>query len=104
MGLFNRLIAETKNVFTRDVTIQNFSKNLYMIVITEYGKTRYGLLDYDLIVQLQFLLRNKNAVKRGIAVNIPIEPNGLRQRFEIPSWAMEQLRDDLLNNRITLQF
>lgn len=103
MGLFNRSIMEIKNLFTRNATIKNFSKNLYLVEITEYGKTRQGLVDYDLLVKLQILLKDEFAVKRGIALNIPTEPDGLFQRFEIPSWAMEQLRNDMLNNRISLQ-
>jgi hypothetical protein len=101
MGLVDRLIVNAKNLATRAVDLVDTGGN-YILSITEYGRTRNRTLLVEDVVYLQKCLWFKKAVQTGIILNFYPHPDELYQRFEVPNWAMERLRDDLLNNRIHL--
>lgn len=101
MSLFDKIVMRVRNVATRNIDLRNHA-NGYEIVITEHGHERSHVLSYKDVENLQDLLWNKQAVACGIAFDFAPDPNDLYQHFEVPAWAMKQLREDLLNERIHL--
>jgi len=102
MGFFDRMVVNVKNVSTRNVKIVDKGGELFSLVITEYGKDRVRTLTVDDVEFLQECLWNKRYVQNGLVLNFIPNPNEVHQRMEIPHWAMERLRDDMMNERVHL--
>lgn len=102
MGFFDNIVVGIKNVSTREVKLYPKGDALFSLTITEYGKDRTRTLTVDDVEFLQECLWNKRYVSNGLVLSFYPNPNEIYQRFEVPHWAMERLRDDMLNERIHL--
>lgn len=101
MSMFDRMITGVKNFATRGVRLEN-SKNDFMLIITEHGHDRRRTLTFNDVNALQEALWDKTSVTNGIVMKFAPNPYEIYQEFEVPAWAMQRLRDDMLNNRIHL--
>jgi hypothetical protein len=101
MGLLDRAIVGVKNLCGRNVTLSEV-KGKYVLTILEYGHSRSRTMAITDVEYLQECLWVPKAIKLGIVLNFAPDVNELYQRFEVPSWAMERLRSDMLGERIHL--
>ena len=101
MSFIDRFVVRTKNLITREVVLVSQSGG-FLLSITEFGHKRSRLLSQEGVEDLQEMLWNKSSVSNGIVMKFAPDPSEFSNKFEIPSWAMERLRDDMMNERVHL--
>ena len=101
MGFFDRMITGTKNLANREVRLYS-QQNGFLLEVKEHGFTRQRCLSKQAVDNLQERLWDKDSLKAGIVMKFAPDPDEFSNKFEIPAWAMQRLRDDMLNERVHL--